>query len=77
MFLVSDDPPTEQQLHNLIDASGDTMFNYGIDVTAKLHAERGAPGRTYFEYITYPLRHSLAQYRTDGTVADPPYQALK
>ena len=48
LFSCTDNPPTEEQLSGLIDASGDTMFNFGIDVTAKLHAKNGK-SPTYFE----------------------------
>ena len=60
-----------------MDLSGDTMFSFGIDVTAKLHARSRSAGPTYFQHITYPAKHSLNLFRTDHTIADPPYQVLK
>ncbi len=66
----------EKDVNNLVDLSGDSMFNYGIDVTAKLHAKH-SKGPTYFEYITYPLASSLALFRTDGSKGKPPYDVLK
>ncbi len=52
------------------------MFNFGIDVAAKLHA-KNSKGPTYFQHITYPQKHSLALFRTDHSIGDPPYEVLK
>ncbi len=69
-------PPTEKDVNNLVDLSGDTMFNFGIDVTAKLHA-KNAKAPTYFEYITHPAEHTLSLFRTDGSIGKQPYEVLK
>jgi len=68
--------PTDAQLNSLVDVSGDTMFNYGIDVSAKLHAMHGK-SPTFFEFVTYPAEHTLAQFRSDHSFGPPKYDVLK
>ena len=66
----------EAKIHAFIDACSDSMFTYGIDVTAKLFAQK-AKVPTYFYYLTYQMEHTLALFRTDHSVAPPPSEAMK
>lgn len=62
-----------------MDVLSDTMFNYGIDVTAKTHASKSS-APTYFHYITYAPKHSLANFGTehvDFAYRAPLYDPLK
>ncbi len=52
------------------------MFNFGIDVSVKLHA-RNSKGPVYFHHVTYPHKHTLALFRTDHSIAEPPFEVLK
>ncbi len=70
--LAAEEEPSVEEMSALVDLSGDTMFTYGIAVTAALHAQNGkAP--TYFEHMRYPLKDSLTLFRTDGSLDRPPY----
>lgn len=66
--------PTERDMHNYIDAQSDTMFNFGIDVTAKLLADK-IP--TFHYFLKFPIEHSLANFRHGHTIARPHFEALK
>eukprot|EP00095_Tigriopus_kingsejongensis_P007910 maker-scaffold132_size323655-snap-gene-2.24 protein:Tk07910 transcript:maker-scaffold132_size323655-snap-gene-2.24-mRNA-1 annotation:"carboxylesterase" len=49
----------DEKIHRFIDVLSDSMFNYGIDKTVKLHAQNSeAP--TYFYHLTFPSDHTLA-----------------
>ncbi|TRY76290.1 hypothetical protein TCAL_13297 [Tigriopus californicus] len=72
---LREDHLTEDAIHNFIDVLSDSMFTYGIDITAKLHAERSeAP--TYFYFLKYPLEHTLANFGSSG-IALPIWEPLK
>ena len=60
-----------ETIDRFLDACGDTMFNYGIDQTAKLHATKSAAD-TFFYYLTLPALHSLSLFRTDHSVKKHP-----
>ena len=64
-----------ETIDNLIDVLGDSMFNFGIDLTAKLHAEH-SKGNTYYYHLTYPALHNLALFRSNGSVSLPPFNQL-
>ena len=66
---------SSEKVEAVIDVLSDTMFNYGIDLTAKLHAKNSI-GQTFFHYITYPAEHSLANLGTTG-IRSPPIENLK
>ena len=66
---------SSEKVEGLIDVLSDTMFNYGIDLTAKLHAKNSI-GPTFFHYITYPAEHTLANLGTTG-IRSPPIENLK
>ena len=59
------------KIDSFIDVCGDTMFNYGIDQTVKLHASKSAAD-TFFYYLTFPGLHSLSLFRTDHSVRRHP-----
>lgn len=66
---------TDEKIHHFVDALSDSMFTYGIGITAKLHAERSeAP--TYFYFLKYPLEHTLANFGSSG-IAPPIWEPLK
>ena len=60
-----------ENINSFIDACGDTMFNYGIDRTVKLHAAKSVAD-TFFYYLTFPALHSLSLFRTDHSVERHP-----
>lgn len=64
------------QIHSLLDLFGDTMFNVGIDLTAKLHSVH-APAPTYFYYLVYPGKHSLTMFGSKHDIREPPIEQLK
>ena len=66
---------SSEKVEGLIDVLSDTMFNYGIDLTAKLHGKNSI-GPTFFRYITYPAKHTLANLGTTG-IRTPPIENLK
>ena len=66
----------EAKVHAFVDACSDSMFSYGIDVTAKTMAENH-PASTWFYYLTYECEHTLANFRTDHSVAPPPSKAMR
>lgn len=70
------DKLAEEHIHDFVDALSDSMFNFGIDMTAKLHS-RTAPKPTYYYLLKFPGSHSLANFRTDHTFAPPSFEALK
>ena len=60
-----------EKINSFLDACGDTMFNYGIDRTVKLHAAKSAAD-TFFYHLTFPGLHSLSLFRTDRSVGKHP-----
>ena len=61
----------DAKINRILDACGDTMFNYGIDRTVKLHAARSAAD-TFFYHLTFPALHSLSLFRTDHSIGKHP-----
>ena len=64
------------QIHSFLDLLGDSMFNLGIDVTAKLHAEHAAEP-TYFHHLIYPGLHSLTLFGSRHDIRTPPIPQLR
>ena len=60
-----------EKIGNFLDACGDTMFNYGIDRTVKLHAAKSA-SETFFYHLTYPALHSLSLFGSDHSIRKHP-----
>ena len=70
---------TDAKIHSLIDVLSDSMFNFGIDTTAMLHAQH-ASEPTYVYHLTYAPEHSLAMFGTehvDYKYRKPLYKPLK
>ena len=66
---------TEEKAESMVDVQSDTMFNYGIDKTAKLHSEK-APKDTYFYHLTYPGKHTLTNFGSDHDMRPPKWKVL-
>jgi hypothetical protein len=64
------------KINNYLDASGDTMFNYGIDKTVKLHSKM-SKGDTFFYYQTFPGAHSLVNFGIDHSIRQHPLVELR
>ena len=69
-------PLTDEIAEAYIDAQSDSMFNYGIDVTARLFTRHGkAP--TYLYYVSYPAIHTLTNFRIDGSIKPAPLAVMR
>ena len=69
-------PISDETAEAYVDAQSDTMFNYGIDITAKLHAKHGKAA-TYLYYLRYPGEHTLTNFRTDHSIKQSPVEVLR
>jgi len=68
---------TDEKLENVIDVLSDSMFNYAIDETARLRASHQEAGPTYYYYLSYSSKHTLARFSNNGTVRDQPRAPLR
>ena len=65
----------DAKINRFLDACGDTMFNYGIDRTVKLHAAKSTSD-TYFYHLTFPALHSLSLFGTDHSIRKHPLSEM-
>ena len=70
---------TSSSLSPLLSSLSDAAFFFGVDTTAKLHAQR-APAPTYVHYITHAPGRSFANVRSaqrNREAGKPQYEVLR
>ncbi len=65
-----------KKVNAFVDASSDSMFNYGIDKTVKLHSKT-SKFDTFFFYLTYPGAHTLANFGLDHSIRTHPREEMR